>query len=165
MALWLAPSPSNLNKSNAAISCRRESKIGVAGAVGWGMCRGVRRWKAILSLLCLAIWLPATQHCHLENLPGLGFLRCAGDTDGKSDCAGDSCDTVEKGSYKPSDNQGVAPAPLFLAVIASLHLQADSPHSQNAGFEVATFPPPDLPKGWQFITRTAAPPRAPSFRS
>ena len=129
------------------------------------MCIGVKRWKAILSLLCLAFWLPATQHCSLENLPGLSFLRCAGDMDGKSDCAGDSCDTVEKGSYKPSDNQRVAAAPLLLAVVAALHLQAESPHSQNAGLEVATFPPPDLPKGWQFMTRTVASPRAPSFVS
>ena len=83
---------------------------------------GVKRWKAVLSLLCLAFWLPATQHCSLENLPGLSFLRCAGDTDGKSDCAGDSCDTVEKGSYKPSDNSRVAPAPVLLAIAVSLQL-------------------------------------------
>ena len=131
----------------------------------WVKCIGVKRWKAILSLLCLAIWLPATQHCSLENLPGLSFLRCAGDTDGKSDCAGDSCDTVEKGSYKPSDNSRVAPAPVLLAVMASLQLESESLHSQIASLEVATFPPPDLPKGWQFMTRTAAPPRAPSFVS
>src|SRR2546430_5367238 len=129
------------------------------------MCMGVNRWKAILSVLCLAIWLPATQHCNLEKLPGLGFLRCAGDASEKSDCAGDSCDTVEKGCYKPSDNSRVAPAPVLLAVVVSLHLQAESLHSQNANFEVPTFPPPDLPKGWQFITRAAAPPRPPSFVS
>jgi hypothetical protein len=49
--------------------------------------------------------------------------------------------------------------------MAWLHLQAESLDFQNATLEVATFPPPDLPKGWQFITRTAAPPRAPSLVS
>jgi len=131
----------------------------------WVMCIGVNRWKAILSMLCLAVWLPATQHCNLENVPGLGFLRCAGDTAEQSDCNGDSCDTIEKGSYKPSDNARVAPAPVLLAITVLLHLQVEPIHCESINSEVATLPPPDLPKGWQFITRTAAPPRAPSFAS
>ena len=131
----------------------------------WSMCTGVNRWKAILSVLCLAMWLPATQHCNLENVPGLGFLRCAGDTAEKSNCNGDSCDTVEKGSYRPSDNTRVGPAPILLALVVSLHLQSESLRSQDANPGAVTFPPPDLPRGWQFITRSAAPPRAPSFAS
>jgi len=94
--------------------------------------------------------------------PGVGFLQCAGDTDEKSGCAGDSCDTVEKGSYKPSDNQRVVLAPVLLAIGFAFHFQDDNLQSRNSCLEVATFPPPDLPKGWQFLTRTAAPPRAPS---
>src|SRR5882724_4999508 len=107
------------------------------------MCIGVKRWKAIVSLLCLATRLPATQHCRLENLPGLGFLRCTGDTDGKSDCSGDSCDTVEKGSYKPSDHESVLPAPVCLAQVCAFELCADVFKKRDPCFEVSTFPPPD----------------------
>jgi hypothetical protein len=124
----------------------------------------VKRWKAIFGLLCLAIWLPATQHCQLEKVPGLGFLRCAGDRGESSDCAGDSCAAVEKGSYKPADYQRVAPAPVILAAAHSFELCADE-FRKDLCFEVPTFPPPDLPGGWQFLTRTALPIRAPSFAS
>jgi hypothetical protein len=143
----------------------RISDKGVENCCGSGICMGVYRWKAIVSVLCLAVWLPATQHCRLENLPGLGFLRCPGDTDEKSGCAGDSCDTVEKGNYKPSDHERVVPAPVCLAMVCSLELCGDIFQKRDPCFEVSTFPPPDLPKGWQFLTRTASPPRAPSLAS
>jgi hypothetical protein len=65
------------------------------------------RWKTVLSVLCLAMWLPATQHCKLEQLPGLGFLQCAGESADESDCASDSCQTVEHGAYKTPDNQTI----------------------------------------------------------
>src|SRR5436309_694571 len=110
----------------------------------------VHRWKAIVSLLCLATWLPATQHCKLESLPGLEFLHCAGDTPEKSDCAGDSCQSVETGSYKPSDHQRVAPAPICLAVAHSLPLYGEKLQEKVACFVASTSPPPELPRAWQF---------------
>ena len=123
---------------------------------------GVNRWKAIFSLLSLAMWLSATQHCKLENLPGCGFLRCATDTPGNSDCQGDSCDAVERGMYKNPDSQQVTapPVPLVLAWMIS-EFQVPEPGEATL-IEVPTSAPPDLPKGWQFLTRTAAPPRAPT---
>src|SRR5258707_13241641 len=129
------------------------------------MCIGVKRWKAIVSLLCLAIWLPATQHCRLENLPGLGFLQCETDSPGKSDCQGDSCDVVERGMYKAPDSQQVTPPPVPL-MLAWMHSEFQvAEQGKGSQLQVPTSPPPDIPKGWQFLTRTASPPRAPSFAS
>src|SRR5436309_11555413 len=83
----------------------------------WGIYRGVSPLKAIVSVLCLGIWLPATQHCRLENLPGLEFLQCATDTPGKSDCQGDSCDTVEHGAYRVPDNGDLLVFPVLAAAM------------------------------------------------
>jgi hypothetical protein len=125
----------------------------------------VNRWKAILSVVCLAIWLPATRHCQLENLPGLAFLQCSSDTSESSECEDDSCDAVERGMYKAPDGQQVTPppVPLMLAWMIS-EIQATQ-QNEEALLQTPTSSPPDVPKGWQFLTRTASPPRAPSFAS
>lgn len=61
----------------------------------------MRRLVRVLSLLLLALWLPATLHCALEASEVLTESHessdgcCASDTT----CAVDSCDTVENGEY------------------------------------------------------------------
>ena len=126
----------------------------------------MRYWKAIVSLVCLAIWLPATQHCRLERLPGLGFLHCPNDTPGTSDCQGDACDTVEKGSYKKSENADLMvlrlPA-LFVVKITPLILQEAKPVSVATALSVG--PPREAPERWQFYSPLALPIRGPSLPS
>jgi hypothetical protein len=116
-----------------------------------------------VSLLCLAVWLPATQHCQLEKLPGLAFLACATDTQGNSDCQGDSCDVVEHGAYKSPDNQQVAPSEMALIVAGFLSdcYRCEPLAGGLADIRIA----PDLSQTWQFLTRAASSPRAPSFAS
>jgi hypothetical protein len=123
----------------------------------------VSRWKAIVGLLCLALWLPATQHCQLEKLPGLSFLHCAADTAGQPDCQGDSCDVVERGAYKTSDSRHVAAVfiPVVLDRISALIVEPAE----------AVFPAPDagekraLPERWQSYSVLALPIRGPSLLS
>ena len=115
------------------------------------------------AFLVLALWLVATQHCKLESIPGLEFLQCASDTATHSDCDGDSCASVEGGAYKLSDNQRVTPV---LLMVASVALPcAEDTAAAGCFSKPPPSPPPEIPKAWQFITRTASPPRAPSFVS
>ena len=122
-------------------------------------------WKAILSVLCLATWLPATQHCQLEKLPGLEFLACPTDTPGNSDCEGDSCDVVEHGAYKTPDNRPVASLKMALSVAWVLSDCYDTEQLAGGLADISNLAPPDIPQGWQFLTRAAPSPRAPSFAS
>jgi hypothetical protein len=123
----------------------------------------VKLLQRITVFLVLALWLVATQHCKLEKITGLEFLRCASDTATQSDCEGDSCASVEGGDYKLSDNQRVAPVLLMVAAVA-LPI-AEVPAATECCSKPPPSPPPEIPKAWQFITRTASPPRAPSFAS
>jgi hypothetical protein len=124
----------------------------------------VSRWKAIISLFCLAVWLPATQHCQLENLPGLAFLQCTADTEGQPDCSGDSCDVVERGAYKVPDSSDVAAA-FSLALLEGVSILVAEPAevvvaTPDVGEAVAL-----LPEAWQSYSVVAVPIRGPSFSS
>lgn len=123
----------------------------------------MKRWKAMVSLLCLAIWLPATQHCQLENLPGLGFLQCAGDTPGESDCQGDACDVVERGMYKVPDNADI----IVIRVGAALLFEVpEVPPEMALGNGTADFlevPEPARLDSWECYSSRALAIRGPSL--
>jgi hypothetical protein len=53
---------------------------------------------------------------------------------------------------------------LFPAILVSI-LDLESVSASETSFEVLTAAPPELPKSWHFIERTALPVRAPSFVS
>jgi hypothetical protein len=130
---------------------------------GYGRC--VKLGPRLFAFSVLVLWLAATQHCRLENLPGLGFLKCTTDTATSSECEGDGCCAVESAAYKPSDDQQVAapPAPLLVVLVVQ-EPRPDAPLGQ-ACLETPTRLPPELPQCWQFISRTALPVRAPSLAS
>jgi len=127
----------------------------------------VRRWKAIVSLICLAIWLPATQHCQLEKLPGLAFLQCEADTHGQSGCEGDSCDTVEKDLYKCSGHRDVAE----LAILAAAFIHAPAIVSPEpvvpfvAELTLISSPPRPRCESWEWFSSRALAIRGPSLLS
>jgi hypothetical protein len=142
------------------------AQIRVERGCGSGMCVGVNRWKAILSVLCLATWLPATQHCQLENLPGLAFLHCSTDTPGKSDCQGDSCDVVERGMYKAPDSGDQIIVPIFAAMLiaAAPAIENEAPKLCR---EIALVAAPlrKRAESWQCYSPVALPIRGPSVLS
>ena len=124
----------------------------------------VKCLKTMTVLALLALWLGSTNHCRLEKIPGLEFLRCALDTDTDSNCDGDGCDVVEKALYKADGAQLVAVAPLFVAAVFLLPTPEQlAPHPLLPDF--STVASPELPGTWQFFYRTALPPRAPSLAS
>jgi hypothetical protein len=124
----------------------------------------VNRWNAFLSVLCLAIWLPATQHCNLENLPGFSFLACSADETGTTDCEGDSCQTVENGAYKIPDNGDFALIPVLSGILIDVLVVAEAQPLCPTHGRVSE-PPEPRSETWQFYSSFAVPIRGPSFCS
>lgn len=134
------------------------------------------KWMRIIGALMLAfLWSPLTVHCQLESLPGMAFLACGDPGEDEccrpvapiedSNCESDACAAIESGAYKTEIHELDLNAPASDAVDSStLSLCADS-----APRAVALLPfcsaPPELPAAWQFHSRTALPPRAPSLVS
>jgi len=117
----------------------------------------------------VALWPLVVSHCDLEQLPGFQFLACGnGDADTphqEKQCDTDSCATVESGLYKTESGYLEVPTPsvaLSPFLTASLLEAARLDFANNATFDPA---PPEIPSAWQFLLRTALPPRAPSFVS
>jgi hypothetical protein len=127
--------------------------------------KGVKQWKAIVSLLCLTIWLPATQHCNLEKLPGLGFLHCETDTPGNSDCKGDSCDVVERGVYKAPDAGELNIIPVVAAVLIWTVPAIESATPQLSQPAIVKATSGERSESWQSYSPLALPIRGPSLSS
>ena len=123
------------------------------------------KWLKTLSVLALlALWLGATNHCRLEQIPGLEFLQCASDTEANSNCDGDGCEVVENSLYKVDDAQAVAVVPAFVGAVFLLPTVEQTPPPPLLS-DFSTVASPELPGTWQFSYRTALPPRAPSLAS
>ena len=118
-------------------------------------------------LALVALWLPATLHCKLEELPGLQFLACCDHEQAAphqdDDCRTDSCAMLEDGLFKVSNPKVVVPPPL-LAMIPDFST-APASGRRLAPVQVCILADraPELPVTWQFSTRAALPPRAPSL--
>ena len=113
-----------------------------------------------------------TNHCAIELIPGLKFLACTPESAAAphqpSDCddSNDACATIEGGLYKSEQSQvsagKVSFAPLTFVLALLSDLGAPTRTSSQASPEAS---PPELAHTWQFTSRTALPPRAPSFIS
>jgi hypothetical protein len=126
----------------------------------------VRYFRNIFFALAAFLWLPVSAHCQLGSVPGLEFLRCAvdaqtpGGSTGSNDCG---CCAVEKSQYKSSQARVTIPSPAMLLTVAVTDITDKSADEISAA--VFAVVPPELPRCWQFVFRTASPPRAPSFVS
>lgn len=146
----------------------------------------VRLLRAILVTATLAFWLAGSNHCRLEQLPGMEFLACASadcapsdscessDCGGHEDsgcaddaCAGDSCSVVEGAVYQAGMLRVKTDAPTIVSANPSLATTTFAeivPSPAQIASPAHSESPPELPRLWQFAQRTAAPPRAPSFQ-
>jgi hypothetical protein len=124
-----------------------------------------------MAVLALAVlWLPVSVHCQLEQLPGLEFLSCCDHEDTTAphqddDCEGDACAVIESGLYKFEDQQASAPAPDFGALEFAAFPSDQALIPAVVGGPVGSTAPPEFSRIWQFTSRTALPPRAPSLAS
>ncbi len=123
-------------------------------------------FRNIFFALAAFIWLPASAHCELENIPGLEFLHCGGASQSANspcqDC--DDC-SVENAQYK-SDSQPLtlcAPNWLPLETAPLQDLKPGQP--VLADLKIFTVGRPEFFNARHFVSRTALPARAPSLAS
>ena len=128
----------------------------------------VRLVKTSLILLLTLFWAAASNHCKLEQVPGLNFLACS---DHAKDAAPEdkSCDTdgcsFESQLYKVEKSQASMPAPTFLITFLLSPLIDELSAFKAVSHALPDAAPMVLPRVWQFSHRTALPPRAPSLFS
>ena len=82
-----------------------------------------------------------------------------------SDCENDGCQAVESGGYKVENNQTAIIAALNAVVFLETLLSLENQPLYVELLAVSSAAPPELQKCWQFSSRTALLPRAPSFVS
>lgn len=123
----------------------------------------------MLVLVLVTLWLPATLHCKLEELPGLQFLACCDHENTAphqdDDCRNDSCAMVEDGLYKTSNPKVEVPLPLAVVVLDLTVAGEATPLTLPNPSQFLDDRVPELPVTWQFSSRAALLPRAPSFVS
>ena len=121
-----------------------------------------------IALVMLVLWGLATSHCDLELLSGFEFLACCQHADTAphqdNDCDLDGCSVVETGFYKVDEQTTDVPAPL-LVLDDMLPTWDATPWVLPPNPLLLNSSPPELPRVWQFTTRSARSPRAPSFAS
>jgi len=130
----------------------------------------VSRLRRFIALALLALWLPATLHCALEEA-GLEIAFVCHDHDEDqahhdappahtgAHCDDDACHTLEGAAIKTvSAAKLVGQATLFL--IARLPDPPELPADHVC--PERTDAPGELGRAWQFSTRAAPPARAPS---
>jgi hypothetical protein len=125
----------------------------------------MRRFSRLLSLVLLAVWLPATQHCALEAAGVLPRFSCDDDCIPGVPCTTDDCASLESALFKTSNTLLTAPAPhvrdftsFLCAVLVPplLDEETASPSFVHEG-------PPDWVADWHFVRRDAPPSRAPAL--
>jgi hypothetical protein len=125
----------------------------------------VHRFKTTAAVVMLALWSLASNHCKLEVLPGLAFLKCPPAAATESHCDDSECASVEAGGCKVEDQQSVLHPLLASVILAEIIRPLATSRRETAATMLLTVAPPELPHCWQFVFRTAASPRAPSLAS
>jgi hypothetical protein len=118
-------------------------------------------FKAMLTFLFLAMWLPAANCCLLQNLTLFEYDCCAAAESQKTSCD-EACSLAV--SLTPNSNEKaiVAPPVFFLETLV---VEFDLPllESRSAPFVLALRD--EFSKQWRFKERAALPVRAPSLLS
>ena len=124
--------------------------------------------KTVLILLLTLFWAAASNHCKLEQIPGLDFLACAdhaqeAPSEDKG-CETDGC-SFEGQLYKVEKSQVSFSAPTFLFTFLLSPLFDELSAFKAVSHALPDAAPVVLTRVWQFSYRTALPPRAPSLLS
>jgi hypothetical protein len=122
----------------------------------------VNQLKTIIAAVLLVLWIPAGSMCLAENA-GL-LAKNAGCCDDQSSETSPCC-ALASATYKMDEN-----APTKALSLAQIFVSIDPANldcSRPQFFRVAEcrVSPPELSTSWQFSSRAALPPRAPSSAS
>lgn len=127
------------------------------------MIAGVRRF---ITLLLVALWLPATAHCAIEVMTDCSSDACkrACSHEGAASHV-DACGMVENGDFTAAAAVAHAPAPSLttLVCLARLHARILADARPLAPPAWASDHPRDWVPSWTFSLRTALPARAPDL--
>ena len=124
------------------------------------------RFKAIVTVMVLAVWSACTVHCTIENLTAGSTVPCCNDEGGQSGQAPGGpgqcvCSAIQAGGYVTHDKVVSAPVPrLTLSQFVIPCDFGDLP--AGPGIVEAALSPPEIVRSWQFCFRAALPARAPS---
>jgi len=167
--MLIARTPSN-NRAGSFIGCILSrtliSESGIPNKLkfAWRSARTnvflsrVRRLKTILAMTLLVLWMPATSFCLMENA---GWLtKNDGCCDSQSSEMAPCC-ALASAIYKMDDSRsGTAPTPAKLPLVDSAVVDL-SLQPLVCAVECGVSPP-ELAASWQFSSRAAPAPRAPS---
>lgn len=115
------------------------------------------------------LWVFLSFHCRIEALPGVEFLRCASveptTEQGSDPCQESNCCSAESAKFHAPRQHEISPV-AYVAITPTVHVDVVV-HSlpKEVSLGILTAAPPDLKACWQFFSRTALSPRAPSFVS
>lgn len=131
----------------------------------------MKRWRQLSALVLLALWLTGPFHCALERL-GLALWGCppaaeSTGADGHSEhpCDDDCCPLENSTYLAGSAGKLKISAEISLTCLSQTWLQKDLNVFHRLARPAADGIDPPLARTWQFLWRTALPPRAPSFVS
>jgi len=129
----------------------------------------VRRIIPFIASLLLAIWLPVTQHCGLEEaglIPSEPMHEASAQCcDENGPCTHDACSIVESGYVKFNGDSLKVPLPHFVSSAFFLCLRIALPALREDSILATTAceRPLDWVSSWSFVRRTAPLSRAPSL--
>jgi hypothetical protein len=129
---------------------------------------GVRRLKAVVVVLVLAVWSACTVRCAIENLSGGADLPCCNDAGGQSDQAPKAagqcvCSAIQAGGYVSQDS--AVSIPLHLDDFALIDFSPRDEEQLPPRIVEVALSPLEFQRLWQFSLRAAMPARAPSLIS
>lgn len=127
----------------------------------------MRRLRTLLTLLLLAVWLPAALHCDLVAAGVVAEELPTAAPDSGAECEDGFCHAVEGKIIRPDSAEFALQAPALAWIDLLLgQLAPPLPAVGAVGLEPErSAVPPELRPTWQFVRRAASPPRAPSALS
>jgi hypothetical protein len=129
----------------------------------------VRRLKAIVTVMVLAVWSACTAHCAIESLTRATALPCCDEDGGPSDQVPNApghcvCSSIQSGGYVPQETALAIALPLDGLCWFEVPPR-DEDMLARPGIVEVNLSPPELVGAWQFFFRAALPARAPSLVS
>lgn len=129
----------------------------------------VHRIKAIVAVLLALVWLPAVSCCLVDASGLLGKQECCSKEHSHRPSVPGNCDqpcgALAFASYLPQQSQLLVIAPLGVPLFEAAFPPIEVHRPAGVGRELPATAPPELARHWQFSSRTALAPRAPSFAS
>ncbi len=147
---------------------RRDLPRGIDSGALLDLFPDVSRFRPLLALVLVALWLPATLHCEIEATGLLDAIACCESEShpdsAAADCSTDSCEIAE-GAFAAPAATALGAAPV-LCVLAEVFPNTPPDKAVAApplsGVIVAAAAPPEINRSWSFAARAAPLPGAPA---